>query len=108
MDILAGVVQEGHTTAKTYAGVYVGGSYATSRYAIRNEPEGEVVALSGPDDECPYYKNGYWRGTDGHGVVIGQRFGVLTCRHRVDWCNDDDDLPEWVQYTLNDYRSKKK
>ena len=71
-------------------------------------PEGEVVALSGPDDEGPYYKSGYWRGTDGQGVVNGQRFGVLTGRHRVDWCNDEDDLPEWVQYALNDYRSKKK
>ena len=78
---------------------------ATGHYAINNEPEGEVVALNGPGDECPYYKNGYWRGTDGHGVVIGQRFGVLTGRYLVNWCNNDDDLPEWVRFALIEYRS---
>ena len=58
MDILAGIVQEGQTTAKTYAGVYVGGSDATGRYAINNEPEDEGVAVSGPDDEGPYTRTG--------------------------------------------------
>ena len=38
MDIVAGIVQKGQTTAKTYAGVYVGGSDATGRYAINNDP----------------------------------------------------------------------
>ena len=77
MDILAGVVQEGHTTAKTYAGVYVGGSDATGRYAIRNEPEGEVVALSGPDDECPYYKR-----------VLARHRRSWSCHWPAIWCFD--------------------
>ena len=105
MDILAGIVQNGKTKAKTYAGHYIDGVDAVGRYAINNEPQGEVIALCGPDDERPYYKNGYWRGTDGHGVIIGQRFGVLTGRYLVKWSNDDDDLPKWVRFALDDYRS---
>ena len=105
MDILAGIVQNGKTKAKTYAGHYIDGVDAVGRYAIKNEPQGEVVVLCGPDDEWPGYKNGYWRGTDGHGVIIGQRFGILTDPYLIKWFNDDDDLPEWVRFTLYDYRS---
>ncbi len=55
MDILAGIVQKGQTEAKTYAGVYIDGADATGCDAINNEPQGEVIALCGPDDEWPYY-----------------------------------------------------
>ncbi len=55
MDILAGIVQKGQTKAKTYTGVYIDGADVTGRYAINNEPQGEVIALCGPDDEWPYY-----------------------------------------------------
>jgi hypothetical protein len=105
MDILAGIVENGKTMAKTYAGHYIYGFDATGRYAINNEPQGEVVVLCGPNDEWPDYQNGYWRGTDGHGVIIGQQFGVLRGPYLVKWVNDDDDLSEWVRFALYDYRS---
>ncbi len=105
MEILAGIVENGKTMAKTYAGHYIDGLDATGRYAINNEPQDEVVVLCGPDDEWPGYKNGYWRGTDGHGVIIGQRFGVLTNPYLIKWFNGDEELPEWVCSVLYDYRS---
>ena len=41
MDILVGIVQNGKTKAKTYAGHYIEGVDAVGRYAINNGPQGE-------------------------------------------------------------------
>ena len=89
MEILAGIVENGTTRAKIYAGHYIDGLDAKGRYAINNEQQDEVVLLCGPEDEWPGYKNGYWRGTDGHGAIIGQRFGVLQSPYRIKWFKDD-------------------